>query len=489
MRNARVHWYEGLFLLPQHFQAADRHWAEVMQTSEKWDHAYNYGLQTLEFSREALAEHQFQVHALQARMRDGTLVSLRTGQEPDRLDLKGATGAPDRSQTSLSEAFDQAAVVRVYLGIPNVKLGRANVASSPAATDTRYLESSVSLHEEGRGGDEQEIQIRELNVQLLLSTQDLSGYDLLPIAQIKRASEHEASPQLDPDYIPPVLCIGAWPGLGRDIVRAVHDIIGQKIEVLSQQISNRGIGLDSRDPGDLDRVMMLVQLNQAHARLSVLVAAQGIPPLTAYLELCGIAGQLSIFSEARRSSEFLPYDHDNLAVIFPDVKRRIEESIYFVRDYEFEQRYFVGHGMGMHVSLEPQWFHSNWQWFIGVNKGDLTQQQCRDLLASGQLDWKLGSARQVELLFTRRAEGVIMTTVDRPIRALPSSTDWVFYEVVRKDASAWRDVQETQTLAMRLKDSMIVNRDRLQGQRQLVVSVNGRQVGLEFALFAVPALH
>jgi type VI secretion system protein ImpJ len=82
-----------------------------------------------------------------------------------------------------------------------------------------------------------------------------------------------------------------------------------------------------------------------------------------------------------------------------------------------------------------------------------------------------------------------MTTVDRPIRALPSSPDWVFYEVVRKDASAWRDVQETQTLAMRLKDSMIVNRDRLQGQRRLVVSVNGRQVGLEFALFAVPALH
>jgi type VI secretion system protein ImpJ len=302
MRNARVHWYEGLFLLPQHFQAADRHWAEVIQTSEKWDHAYNYGLQTLEFSREALADHQFQVHALQARMRDGTLVSLRTGQEPDRLDLKGATGAPDRNSASLSEAFDQAAVVRVYLGIPNLKLGRANVASSPSATDTRYIESSVSLHEEGRSGDEQEIQIRELNVQLLLSTQDLSGYDVLPIAQIKRASENEAAPQLDPDYIPPMLCIGAWPGLGRDIVRAVHDVIGQKIEVLSQQISNRGIGLDSRDPGDLDRVMMLVQLNQAHARLSVLVAAQGVTPLTAYLELCGIAGQLSIFSEARRSN-------------------------------------------------------------------------------------------------------------------------------------------------------------------------------------------
>ena len=43
-------------------------------------------------------------------------------------------------------------------------------------------------------------------------------------------------------------------------------------------------------------------------------------------------------------------------------------------------------------------------------------------------------------------------------------------------------------LAMRLKDSLISNKDRLQGESQMVVSFQGKKVPLEFALFAVPTL-
>jgi type VI secretion system protein ImpJ len=142
--------------------------------------------------------------------------------------------------------------------------------------------------------------------------------------------------------------------------------------------------------------------------------------------------------------------------------------------------------MGMQVSLDPRWFNSNWQWFIGVKKGDLSEQECRVLLSSGQLDWKLGSSRQVEILFQRRAPGLQLEPLQRTIRALPALSDWLFYEVSRNESPAWQDVQVTQTLAMRLKDSLIVNQDRLQGEQRLVVNTNGRHATLEFALFAVP---
>ena len=56
----------------------------------------------------------------------------------------------------------------------------------------------------------------------------------------------------------------------------------------------------------------------------------------------------------------------------------------------------------------------------------------------------------------------------------------------RNDTPSWRDVQATQTLAMRFKDSLIVNLDRLQGERQLVISNRGRNIPLQFALYAVP---
>jgi hypothetical protein len=39
---------------------------------------------------------------------------------------------------------------------------------------------------------------------------------------------------------------------------------------------------------------------------------------------------------------------------------------------------------------------------------------------------------------------------------------------------------------MRLKDTLIANRDRLQGERKLAVALGDRQAELQFALFAVP---
>src|SRR5690606_13076907 len=250
-------------------------------------------------------------------------------------------------------------------------------------------------YDENRTSSDQEVQFRELNVRILVSSQDLSGYELLPIAQIKRAGEGEAAPQLDEGYIPPLLSIDAWSGLQRGFVRAIYDIIGQKIEVLSQQVINRGISRDTREPGDADRIDLLDKLNEAYGTLAVLAFAQGVHPLVAYTELCRILGKLSIFDRERRTSDIPPYDHEDLVRIFTFVKRRIEEIIRSVRDYEYQQRYFVGVGMGMQVSLEPHWFNSNWQWFIGVKKGDLSERECRELLSSSQLDWKFGSSRQV----------------------------------------------------------------------------------------------
>jgi type VI secretion system protein ImpJ len=486
MRNSPVNWYEGLFLRPHHFQAADRYWAEALQTSEQWDHPFNYGLLAIDFSREALANNQFEVRQLRARMRDGTLVALEFGQEPDRLDLKEELASVGKVLADLSEAFEREPVVRVFLGVPKLKLGRQNIAGADAATPARFLPLRLSIPDEHSGTDEQELELRQLNVKLLLSTQDLSGYELLPIAQIKRASAGAARPQLDDSYIPPVIAIDAWQGLGRDIVRAIFDMIGQKIDVLSQQIGSRNIGLDSRNPGDLERILMLGRLNAASNALSIMGFAQGMHPLVVYTELCRICGDLSIFAKDRKAEPVPPYDHDNLAGIYKEIQLRIERLLNAVRDYEYEQRPFIGVGLGMQVTLEPKWFNSDWQWYVGVNKGDLTSQECLELLSSGQLDWKLGSSRQVEILFKQRAPGLELRPLDRPIRALPSQPDWLYYEVSRNEGQAWRDVQTTQTLAMRLRDSLITNIDRLQGERQLVINNRGRNFPLQFALFAVP---
>jgi type VI secretion system protein ImpJ len=492
MQHLPVDWYQGLFLRPHHFQALERYWAELIHTSHQWDFPFHYGLEALEFSPEALADYQLEVRRLHARMRDGTIVAFDTGQEPDRLDLREAMREAEKLEqqrlaVGLQQAFETEATIRVYLAIPRLKLGNPNVQTVQSNGDARYSRSTRMVQDDSRSGHEQEIQFRRVNARLLLSTQDPSGYEVLPIAQIKRAGDARARPQIDQDYIPPVISIDAWPGLGRDIVRAVYDVIGQKIDVLSQQVRERSIGFAATDASDLNRMMMLVELNGAHSALGALAFASGVHPMTAYVQLCQIAGRLAIFSDERRPEQVPPYDHEDLGPIFRLIRQRIEALILGVREYEYEQRFFVGVGLGMQVTLEPGWFHADWQWYIGVNKGELTEQECRDLLLPGELDWKLGSSRQVEILFKRRAEGLQLRPVGRVVRALPNRPDWIYYEVMKREGGAWRDVQETQTLAMRFKDSLIGNRDRLQGNRNVVVNTREGNAELQFALFAVPS--
>jgi type VI secretion system protein ImpJ len=472
MTHLPVHWFEGMFLRPQHLQAADRNWAETLYASECYDHQYNYGLRTLELSQDAIANHQIEVKACKARMRDGTLISLESGQGLDRVSLK--------------EAFAKESAIRVFLAVSKLHLGRANVGPPGQQGVHRYSEAEQLQADESKGGNDQEIQHRVLNVQILLSTQDLSGFEVLPIAQIERSGERESVPRLDSKYIPPLLACDAWPVLDRDIVRAIYDIVGKKIEVLSEQILLRGITLSASEPGDLDRVLMLSVLNAAYTTLGVMGFALGQHPLLVYTELCRLVGQLSIFGSDRRPPEIPKYDHDDIAGIFYAVKKEIERLIGAVREYQYEQRYFVGTGLGMQVTLEPKWLNMDWQWYVGVHKGDLAEREGRDLLSPGQMDWKLGSSRQVEILFKHRAEGLQLMPLERAPRALPHSKDWIYYEVSRGNA-AWKDVFETQTLAMRLKDTMIVNRDNLQGKDKMLVLYRGQNIPLQFALFAVPA--
>jgi type VI secretion system protein ImpJ len=502
MRNLPVQWSEGMFLRPQHFQAAERYWGELIQTSEKWDHHYNYGLRSVEISEVAIGNYQVDVAACQARMKDGTLIALGLGQEPDRVDLQEAVRQLGHAVTSLKEAFESDSVVRVYLAVPTLKLGRANVlrgdgarheesdfdeddeGDDAGAIPRRFIETKLDIQDEVSGGGDKNVDFRALNVRVLLSNQNLAGFEVLPIAQIKRASEQEAAPVLDKDYIPPVVAVDAWPVLHRDYVRAIFDMIGEKIAVLAEQVTSRGITLATQEPGELERLLMLMTLNEAYGSLRILAFAKGVHPLVMYTELCRIVGSLSIFAKERSPGEIPTYDHDDLARIFKWVKKRISELIYAVREYAYEQRYFIGTGRGMQVTLEPKWLNPTWDWYVGVHRGNITEIECRELLNPGQLDWKLGSSRQVDLMFQHGVPGLRLNPLPHAPSALPGG-EWIYYHVSREGA-AWQDVQSSQTLAMRLRDELVQNRELLQGSRDLVVNSRGKQATLQFSLFAVP---
>src|SRR5438445_2046472 len=173
MTTRAVHWHEGMFIRPQHFQTAQRYWAHLVDRNEKWDVHYNWGLRSVELDLDALANYRGVVRSLHARLRDGTLVAVPEDGLLPELDLK--------------TAFEGGNTATLYLGVPVLHLGRANVSGDGPSEDARHAVDTQDLEDENTGVNPQTVQVRLLNVRLLLSNEDHTGFEVLPIARIQKS--------------------------------------------------------------------------------------------------------------------------------------------------------------------------------------------------------------------------------------------------------------------------------------------------------------
>ncbi|MEX0793692.1 MAG: type VI secretion system baseplate subunit TssK [Pirellulaceae bacterium] len=479
MRNPPVHWSEGMFLRPHQFQAQERYWNEFIENSIRDLMPYAYGVRSIEISEQAVANFQIEVSRCEARMRDGTIVSIGGGDEMDRVDLRqGLKGLQD-----LKEIFLEQEIIRVYLAVPRIKLGHENTGREGTGGQSRYFEFSREDEEENRGGNAQEVSYRDLNIRILLSTDDLSGYELLPICQIVR-NEADGTPRIDPSYIPPCLSVDAWGPLGTGIVRRIYDLIGERIERFRADVLNQNISWDPKEIGDLEKMMRLRTLNEAFGELRPLAFGDGIHPFRVYTALCRIVGQLAIFDERERRIEGIPkYDHENLGEIyqwaFREIRRLSEGRI----DATYEHRFFTGAGQGMHVQLDPKWFDPSWEWYIGFEGVTISKDETYHLITQG-FHWVFGSGEQADTLFRNNMPGVRLRPVPQPPRVLPQGGNWVYFQVQRQ-GPPWDDVQRTQTMGWRFQEEYIHDARELQQKKRLVLNIRNQLIALHVAVFAL----
>lgn len=467
---AEVHWHEGMFLRPQHFQASTRYQIQQGVRSGQWTVHYSWGIRSIDLDQDALANQRLVIRSLTVRLRDGTLVSVPEDATVSGFDLK--------------ESLRQQNLVTVFAAVPVMQLTRANVVQEDRCTIARYVVDTVDIEDENTGGNAQPVEVRRLNVKLLSDTQDHGGYEVLPIARITRADRPEAVPQLDVSYIPPLLACDAWPPLAAGVLEQVYDRLGKKIELLGGQAVSRGITFDSQGQGDRLIFEQLRVMSEAYAMLGVTAFAQGVHPLTAYQELCRLVGQLAIFGAQRRPPELPRYDHDDLGGCFWKVKQYIDALLDVVVEPEYKERSFIGAGLRMQVALEPGWLESGCRIFVGV-QSTLPSERSAELLTRG-LDMKIGSSENVDGIFRLGRAGLRFSAVSCPPRALPSLPGLVYFQVDRqREPEEWSAVQRSLALAIRLNENLIVS--DIQGQRTLTIKVDGQAATMQFTLFVVAA--
>jgi len=480
MPRGEVHWHEGMFLRQHHFLTEHRQLVQLMQLDEKWTVHHNWGLRSIQLNTDALGNFRFSVGALKARLRDGTLIEVPEDGPLPEVDLK--------------PALESSRKVTIYLGVPLLKSSHPNIAVEGPSDSARYYLITQQLDDENQGVNPQPITIRRLNLKLLLSTQDLAGYETIPLARIQKSDRAEATPQLDTTYIPPVLACDAWRELSVEILQQIYDSIGRKIETLTGQALSRGINLDNLDRMSQEGVLNFAQLrvfNEAYAYLSNLAFVEGIHPLPVYLELCRLVGQLSIFHAARRPPELPRYNHDDLGTCFLRIRALLRERIDTAREPDYEEREFVGRGLRMQVELEQAWLDKSVPMYIAVTS-PLEPDQCVKEFTGDTLGMKIGSGDRVEMIFRRRDAGLRFNPV--PMSALPQalprdagpSSYYTYFQINRElQQNDWESVQNSKTLAIRFKEDTIPDKKIPEGEREVTIHMLNSYMIFRFTLFVL----
>lgn len=468
MASQAVHWEEGMFLTPQHFQAADRHARRALEEVEGWSQPFPWGFRSIQIDEGAVSSGStVNLQKCQVRFKDGTHLTV------------GEAGDIPSLSLDLTEVLKVEEQVDVYLAVPSFRLGASNVEETPTPRGPRYAIDPDDCADENTGRQPKPIRFRRLQARLMHSAEDHEGYVVLPMVRVRRGSKEGSGPVIDGSAAPALLALDAWPWL-RDLVRALAREIRARIRQLADLAVDREISFRGQDPGDAERLLKLYALNEVEPPLALLANTPGVAPLAVYLELCRTVGRLGLFLQKRRPPKLPPYDHDHPGACFGPVVELIRMALEGAEPIKVIAEPFKRLGNHLQVALQESWIDLR-RIYLGVET-ELTAEECDTLLKDRQIDRTIGAGAQVEELYTRRSRGLSLAPVGRP-DGLPKKAEIVYFRIDSSEPMVWKGVVNDRTLAIRFN---VTESPFLSDEEVRVLTRDKKSARLRFVLYVTP---
>jgi type VI secretion system protein ImpJ len=477
MQHQQLNWSEGQFLRPHHFQSADRYWHELLDLASNFNLGYPYGVFSAVLNEDALDNQILQLVRFRGRTKRGTIISFDDS-AVDRIDLNAKLESDAKFVNFLRDHDG----VKVYLCVPHLKLSKPNVSLGGDANQHRYLGNMRELEDEAAGGNPQPVETRTLNCRLMFESDDLDGFEAIPLFRLIRSRELDGKLKKDPHYFPPCLTVRSHPELQRNMMESAYDLLNTRAEVLRRQIIDSGITFSTQVAGAVDRLMLLRTINEALGGLNCYAFADGIHPLEAYQMLCQLIGRLSIFGADKSLGGMPRYDHDDLHTIFQWALDRIRALI-DIGDEGYFQRFFKGVGRAkLRVNIEPEWFSRNWQLVLGIHSLDLSAGDCLTLL-DRKVAWKLAQPSFVDYCYEKQARGLKLRKLKNIPSVLPKSPGWLFFSFA--DDEQWDEVKTEGAIGLRLNSDQVKNLADLENNQLIQLQAEASPFRVELAVFAI----
>jgi type VI secretion system protein ImpJ len=311
----QIHWCEGLFLQPHHLQSMQKHIFDHFTWERRLCWKYPYGVIEARISDDELENMRVSFDRLRVIMPSGIEVDVPDNAELPSLDIKEAFASSSGPLT-------------ISLGVPLWYASRANVVGKDSEGDWRskrtYRVAEIERTDENTGENPQPILLRRVNARLLLDRDDRSDIEVLGLLRITHAAGDDVGlPRRDPAYIPACMVISGSPVL-QELVRDLTSQVMASRHELVLQLTRGGFSIDTMRGVQFEQMLRLRTLNRFSARLACLVQVPGgVTPFEVYLNLRQLLAELAALRPDRDQFEVSEYDHDNPAIAFDELSKKI----------------------------------------------------------------------------------------------------------------------------------------------------------------------
>jgi type VI secretion system protein ImpJ len=310
-----IQWHEGLLLTPQHFQQLTSRQEALVQYSTSVIAPFCWGIRRFKHDPITLPTGTLGVAELEAVMPDGLVVSHGPDSaNPLQLDL-----------TKLKEQMSDKPLT-VYLAVG------AGQGSNTNGDAKRYVSFNGPLVlDEVTGG--KPCEISRLRPRLALVTDwPQTKYIGFPLASV---IYKDSTYQFDDKFIPPLLNIPFHATAG-EAPAAAAQRLAALCEETAVLVRNRARYLAAEDRSDarqgevrseVETRSLMLSLVGCLPQLEAILKIGGAHPLTVYLALCAMAGQLAVIGKEMVPPNFKRYKHDDLYASFKEVIDFIELTL------------------------------------------------------------------------------------------------------------------------------------------------------------------
>lgn len=431
---SRVVWREGMHLAQHHFQAQNRYFEDTV----------HFALSNLFYAPYGLIGAELDANAL----RNGSVALVHArGVMPDGTPFHVPDGDPPPAPLTIRDLFSPTQDSHlVLLTIAPYRRDGANCSTGESdARALRYTLESHRVLDETTGRDEKPVPMGRKNFSLALDTGDAAARVALPLARVKR--DGMGSFLYDPDYIPPLLQVGASERL--------QEMLTRLVEMLDAKSAALGAGVTRQTLGDFasHEVATFWLLHAVHSALGPLrhhLAVKRTRPEQVFAELSRLGGALCTFALDSHPRALPAYDHDHLDACFDALDRHIRSHLEIIIPSNAVTIPLQQSAAYLYTGAvaDARCFNRA-RWFLGVRS---SVGEAETINRVPRLV-KVCSAKFTPELVRRAYPGLTLEYVNAPPAAIAPRPD-VQYFSISQAGPCWETLVQTQEVGVYVPDAL-----------------------------------